>query len=365
MRIGIDAHALGTGAGGNESYVRELLHGLRERSESPDVTAFAHRGISEADTAGFPVHTLRCRSSWLRVPFELPLAAKRLGADVLHVQFNAPPVCPCPFVVSVHDFVWKRYPETLPMLDRLRLATLVPGTLRRATRVFVLTEAMKQEAMAFYDVPGEKIDVTGSAVAPAFRPVTDEAERERVRQRYGLPEHFVAYLGALQPRKNIVRLARAFARLEALGLPHALVLVGRQRWHYGKIGSQLAALDLGGRLMGTGYADSADLPTILSLADAFAYVPIYEGFGIPVAEALACATPVLTSAGTACEEVAGDAAVCVKPFDVDAIEDGLVRVLTDTDLRRTLSGRGPLRAARFNRVNMAAAAMAGYKKAVE
>ncbi len=362
-RIAIDAHALGTQAGGNETFVRQLLEGLRAVSPDTDIVALVHTGAPEGLTSGFPAYPMQSRSSWLRVPFGLPAAVRATHADLLHVQYIAPPVCPVPFVVTLHDMVWKRFPETLRTVDRMRLAALVPGTLRRAARVFVVSEAMKREAMAFYGVPESKIDVVYNSVDPLYRPVADPERLAAVRARYGLPERYVAYMGQLQPRKNVLRLAEAFARLQGEA-PHALVFIGKQSWRYREIGEGLERLHLGERLRFTGYVEQEDLPALLSAADVFAYLSLYEGFGLPVAEAMACGTPVLTSTDPALSEVAGGAALTCDPMSVDDIEAALRRLLLDEGLRKTLALAGPERAKCFARESMARAALAGYENAL-
>lgn len=366
MRIAIDAHALGTNAGGNETFVRQLLAGLREAAPDLDAVALVQGHLRDGlDTAGFPSCPLLFRRSVLRVPLAIPWALLRTKADLLHAQYIAPPLSPTPFVVTLHDVAWRRFPETFPAGMRRRLDWLIPQTLRRARRVFVVSEAVKRDAVEEYTLDPERIDVVYNSVDPIFAPCMDEAQLGLVRQRYGLPRRYIAYMGQLQPRKNVVRLAQAFARLVKQGYPHSLVFVGKQSWRYGEIGPALEALGLGDRLLTTGYVAQEDLPPILSGADAFAYVSLYEGFGLPVAEAMACGAPVLTSTDPALSEVASDAALTCDPVNVDAIEAGLKRLIDDAELRTKLRTAGPERAAAFSRRAMGKAALAGYRRAVE
>ncbi|NUM55908.1 MAG: glycosyltransferase family 4 protein [Candidatus Hydrogenedentes bacterium] len=364
-RVGIDAHAIGSRAGGNETYMRELLFALREHAPRRDFVVYAQRGVSPTMLAGWPVVPLPRASSFLRVPITLPRAVQRSGADLLHVQYNAPPVSPCPFVVSVHDIGWVKHPQFFTPGMRSRLALLTPNTLRRARRVFALTRAIAQEIAEVYGTPIERIDVVSPAVDPVYQPHHVDSEVDAVRQRYHLPSDFVLYTGALQPRKNLTRLATAFSRLVKKGLPHALVIAGRRAWLHKGMLDDIEKLNLGDRIHFTGYVEQADLPCLYAAASAFVYVSIYEGFGLPVLEALASGTPVLGSSIPAIKEVAGDAAVYCHPLDVYDMEAKLDRVLTDTDLRNALRAAGPKRAARFTRKAMANAALEGYRRALE
>ena len=366
MKIGIDAHALGTGAGGNETYMRDLLHALSQQQQPHDITAIT--GPSPSDevrrAACFPVHALPSDSSYLRVPFHLPRAAKQLQLDLLHVQYNAPPICPCPYVVSLHDIVWTRFPESLPASVRYRLQWLVPSTLRKARRILVLTNAMRDEIADYYHVPLAKFDIVQPSCDPLFTRVTDSERVAAVREKYTLPSEFLLYIGAIQPRKNIVRLCQAVAKLHARSIDIPLVIVGKQAWLVGEMLAQIKALALGDRLQFTGYVDRNDLPVLLSASSAFAYVSRYEGFGIPVLEALACGVPTVISDDPALREVAGTCAVSAAAGDVDGIADALERALGDDTLRARLQVEGPRRASQFSLAKMGSSALSAYASAI-
>lgn len=364
-RIGIDAHAIGSRAGGNETYMRELLFALREHAPRQDIVVYAQRSISPTMLAGWPVQPLPRTSSFLRVPITLPRAVQRSGADLLHVQYNAPPVCPCPFVVSVHDIGWVKHPQYFTPAMRSRLALLTPNTLRRARRVFALTQAIACEIAEEYGTPLERIDVVSPAVDPVFLARHSEGTVREVLERYHLPKDYILYTGALQPRKNLTRLAAAFGRLLKKGLPHTLVIAGRRAWLHKGMLEDIERLNLGARIHFTGYVEQADLPCLYAAASAFVYVSIYEGFGLPVLEALASGTPVLASSIPAIREVAGDAAVYCEPLSIESMETALERILSDQAAQSELRASGPKRAAKFTRRAMAAAALEGYRRALD
>lgn len=366
MRAGIDAHVIGTRAGGNETYMRALLHALAAHAgDEAEWSALVSREEHERADVPLPTVPLRSRSPYTRMLIEVPRLARALGLDVLHVQYTAPLRCPCPCVVSLHDLVAFHWPETMPFAHRHRLRLMTGGTVRRAARLFVLTEAVRDDIAARYGVPPERFDLVQPPVPDAFRPMPDGEALNEVRAKYGLPEKFVLYTGLIQPRKNLVRLARAFQSLVRAGCEHTLVLAGPRAWLDEAVLRELDALNLGDRLIRTGYVDQADLPALYNAADAFAYVSLYEGFGIPVLEALACGTPVLASTDPALVEVAGGAALHADPLDVDALADGLTRVLTDAAYRTRAQSAGPARAATFIPARMAHAALAGYRAAAD
>ncbi len=365
MRVAFDAHALGTGAGGNESYVRAALEALAAHAPRIKPVPLIPPGWNGELPAGVEKHPLHVSNSWLRVALDLPYVLRGGDFDLFHAQYIAPPLCPCPMVVSIHDCVWKRHPETLPPVTRCRLRALIPRTLKRVRRVFVLSEAMRKELGEFYGYPEDRIDVAPPAVHPRFSAARDAANIERVRAKHDLPPDYILYIGALQPRKNLCRLLEAFAQIRSEGFCHRLVVAGKEAWMTGEIRATVHRCGLEDALVFTGYVDDAELPTLIHGAAVFAYVSIYEGFGIPITEAMACGTPVLTSNTGALAEVAADAALTCDPHDVDAIAEGLRRILAETALQTRLREAGPRRASRYSLENMAAALEEGYRRARE
>ncbi|GMV93976.1 MAG: glycosyl transferase [Candidatus Hydrogenedentota bacterium] len=364
MKVGIDAHAIGSRAGGNETYMRELLAALAESNEDIEWVGLINPSETWSPGGRVAAQPLPQTPSAIRVPIVLPWLARKHRFDLLHTQYAAPPWCPCPTVVSVHDIGWVRFPELFPPLLRSRLALLTPGTLRRAARIFVLTDAIKREIADVYEVAEERMDVVAPSVDPRFFAEASAEDMQRIRARYDLPEAFVLYVGALQPRKNLARLATAFAQLRDHGLPHALVLTGKRAWLHSGMLEAIESLQLRDRLRFTGYVDAEDLPTLIRAADAFAYVSLYEGFGLPALEALASGVPCVVSNDPAIAEVCGGAAISCDPLDLDDMERALVSALTDDPLRQRLHRAGPTQAARFTRASMAAAAVQGYREAL-
>jgi len=254
-------------------------------------------------------------------------------------------------VMTVHDTIVLRRPEwQLP--DSVYAHThKLYAIARYATRIIADSEQTRRDVIALLGVAPERIDVIPLAAGPEFHPVTDPAEDRTVLARYGLRDSdYVLFVGTIEPRKNLVRLATAFKAAvdREPGLTTRLVLAGGRGWLTGPITEGLEALRLGERLVMPGRVPQEDLPALLREARAMAYVSLYEGFGLPPLEAMACGTPVVASAISSLPEVVGDAGLLVDPYDVGAIAAALERVLMDDALRAELAARGSARAATFS-----------------
>jgi glycosyltransferase involved in cell wall biosynthesis len=297
------------------------------------------------------------------------LAGRRARIDVLHSPYWTNPLwSPWPTVVTVHDVIQLVLPE-YRMLARQRIYFgLVTRALRHATAIITVSECSRQDLVRTVGIPIERVFVVENAISEKLAPVTDQAELDAVRARYGLSQPFVLYLGANDLRKNLNRLIRAYAVLpRALRDSHQLAVAGRQ-WpndHPLYPDPKLVVRELGleGRVVFTGGVPEGDKAALLSAATVFAFPSLYEGFGIPVLEAFACGTPVLTADSSSLPEVAGDAAVMVDPTSVEAISQGLVDLLESPELRRDLSGRGLARARRYRWSDIAERTIEVYRRA--
>jgi glycosyltransferase involved in cell wall biosynthesis len=214
-------------------------------------------------------------------------------------------------------------------------------------------------------VPESKVHVIYEAPAPAFRPIRQRQRLEEVRRRYGLAQRFILYVGTIEPRKNLPRLLEAFARLcRDDGIPHQLVLVGARGWGCEAVFQRIASLGLRDRVRFLGYIPFEDLAPLYNLGEVFLFPSLYEGFGLPVVEAMACGTPVITSANSSFGEIAGGAVVTVDPHDVDSIAWNLKRLLDDPDLRRAVGEKGLARARQFSWRQTAERTLEVYQRVV-
>lgn len=353
MRVGLDAHMIGARETGNETYVRGLIGALPGvapdlryvlYTASPDL---ARQGLSDAPVAR--TRLLRPASPWIRLPIGLPLAARRDRLDVLHVTYHAPPRSPCRTVVTVHDLSFMAFPNTFGPRDLLVLSTLVPLSARRARAVIVPSEHTRRDLIRAYGLPPDKIVVTPEAADARFSPSEDAGADRAVVRRLGLVRPYILALGTLQPRKNFERLVEAYAALRRSGrTDHHLVIVGKAGRAAARLRERIARLGLEERVHLRGYLAAADVPAVYRAATCFVFPSLYEGFGLPVLEAMACGTPVIASNQAAVPEVAGDAAVLVDPYRVGELAGAIERVLADPALRARLRAGGLARAATFS-----------------
>jgi glycosyltransferase involved in cell wall biosynthesis len=250
----------------------------------------------------------------------------------------------CKRILTVHDMAWTRYPDAI-QAPMLRILSGLAEHVESADRVLVVSEATKQDLIRHCRVDSRKVRVIYNGVSERFRPLTESLDS--VRLRYNLPERFVLFVGTVEPRKNLARLVEAFDRV-GRKIEHSLVVVGAKGWKTSPIYREISRSPLRDRIHVAGFVADGDLPAVYNLADAFVYPSLYEGFGIPVVEAMACGIPVVTSDVSALPEVAGDAALLVDPFDSGALAEALERIVHDEPLRDSLRSKGIERARRFS-----------------
>lgn len=283
----------------------------------------------------------------------LPVVARRMSLPLIHDPAGISPfvlgraVGPYKRVVTVHDATVFVHPETHTLLDNFLHRVYVPALLGHVDAVITLSESAKQGLMQHLRLEPDRIRVVPLAADPTFRPASVD-HMESVLTRHQLERGFVLYVGALEPRKNLPTLLRAFARLRRELPDVTLVIVGAPRWKFSAIPRVLDQLNLRQAVRFAGYVADADLPALYSAASVFCFPSLAEGFGLPVVEAMACGTPVVCSNASALPELAGEAALLVEPTDPDAIASALTRVLRQPDLAGELRERGLARAARFS-----------------
>ncbi|MBD3292508.1 MAG: glycosyltransferase [Armatimonadia bacterium] len=375
LAIGIDARAVSYPKTGDRSYTLGLIDGLARVREAGEI---AHEFVLFFDQeppadlpcmrggellSGWRAEVLSAAHPRLWTLRALPGSVKALGLDVLHVQYNGPRLRGAALVTTVHDVSFRLFPRWFSLKDRLLLDLGLRRTLANARHVFAVSECTRDDIAEVYGVAPEQISVTHNALPPGFGPVNDD-EVEEALARHGVRRPYVLFVGVRQPRKNLPRAIRAFsAAKHGEHLSHRLVIVGKRGWQGDETERAIEAA--GDNVQPVGYVPDADLPALYAGADALLFPSLYEGFGIPVLEAFACGTPVVTSNVSALPEVAGEAAVLVDPRDEAAIADGLTSVLEDAQLRAELVDRGRRRLRMFDWAETARRTIEGYERAVE
>ena len=380
MRVGIRAHVLGEGVGGHANYLRNLIQALATVDPSGDYTLFLDEPVRPEALPGVErMRQVAAPARFLKVPVPLwrngprmtqvmapdgsaSLSLVRERIDVVHVQLAAPMLFGAPLVLTLHDISYERYPRffTPDIVTKLRVR--VPLTVRRAAAVLTDSDFSKNDIVRRYGVPPEKVVVAYLAANPMYRPLRDAGRLAAVRERYGTGDAFILCVGDLQPRKNLKTLIDAYVRLRrADATRHRLVLVGRQAWLYDDIFAAARDSGYADDLVFTGLVSDDDLLGLYNAADLFVYPSLFEGFGLPPLEAMACGTPVVTSNTSSLPEVVDNAALTVDPLDSEALAHSVARVLSTPELRSRLSAEGPRRAACFSWENTARTTVGVYQ----
>jgi glycosyltransferase involved in cell wall biosynthesis len=364
LRIGIDARLLDAPASGIGRYTRALVDALLGLAPHEDWRLYVDRAGAVAP-AGARVRTVPWPQRLLWTLWAAPRALAREGLDVYHgvTGFELPRVAGVKLVTTVHDLIPLRFPALVPRRHRWAFRGLLPGALRRAHRVIAVSETTRQELLARYRVAPDKIRVIHEAPAPGFHPMS-AAVREAVRIRHRLRRPFVLFVGLLEPKKNPGALLGAAARLRAAGAwgETDLVIVGAPGWGPGSWAAEARRLGLDGLTRFLGPVPDDELAALYGEAHAFVFPSLWEGFGLPVLEAMACGAPVVASRRGAIPEVAGEAALLVEP-EALAVAEALGQVLGDAGLRERLRAAGLARAASFSWERTAAATLAVYRGA--
>ncbi len=369
MRVGIDYTAALRQGAGIGRYTRQLVKTLVEVDRQNEYVLLAASGgksrLSSAQAAnaelqaltahanvrsvGLPISDRALNVVWHRLRLPLPVELATGPLDVFHSpDFTLPPVRGARTILTVHDLSFMRVPECSDPALRSYLMQAVPASVRRADLVLADSESTRADLIELLRTDPDRVEVLHCGVESRFQRVQDARVLQAVRVRYHLPERFMLALGTLQPRKNLERLVEAYALTRGvIGDEVKLVVAGGTGWMHEGILARMEQLGVDHAVCLPGYVEDEDLPALYSLADLFVFPSLYEGFGLPPLEAMACGTPVVTSNVSSLPEVVGDAALTVDPLDVTALAQAMRRVLDDAALRAELVQRGIARAQQF------------------
>jgi len=372
MRIAIDAHSVGARLGGNETYATNLIEALAAIDQINHYTLYVTRPEARDRFAdrwpNFVVHRTLPHTPLVRIPLTLSRELRRHPVEVLHVQYTAPPLAPCPIVTTIHDLAFEHLPETFNRRSWMQLRLTVRSTARRAAQIITVSEYSRQDIIKTYGIRPDVINVTPEAAPSYLKRVSSEIELQKVRDTYGIERDYILSLCSIQPRKNLVRLIEAYSLLRQShrgGKLPQLVLAGKRGWLDKETMRAAQSGEIASDIRFTGYIADEDLSALYSAATCFVYPSYFEGFGLPVLEAMSCGTPVIAGDRTSIPEVAGTAALLFDPFDVNSLVEALKRILGSGELRTELSSRGMQRASDFSWEKTARLTLAAYEKAAQ
>ncbi|MBK8902035.1 MAG: glycosyltransferase family 4 protein [Anaerolineaceae bacterium] len=353
MRIGFDGTPLLGQRSGVGHYTGRLLAHLVQQRPEWEYLLFSNRPFEPLElelARALPLADNFGLSRFVWMQLVLPRIIRQRQPDLCHFPNNTAPIClERPSVITIHDASLFLHSRHHPRSRLLALRLLLPHVARRATAVITVSHHARQDLIRVLKLPAEKIHVIHEAAPDGFRPLVDPIQRRRLRAKYGLPEQFVLFVGTIEPRKNLKRLIGAIAQLRQRGCDTRLVMVGPHGWLInGSLEKEIETLGLQDAVQNLGYVPQEDLPGIYSLATVFAFPSLYEGFGLPPLEAMACGTPVLTSQESAMAEICGEAAWLVDPRQAEAIADGLACLLADAEQREHLRQLGLVQAQKYS-----------------
>jgi glycosyltransferase involved in cell wall biosynthesis len=352
MRIGIDArklHDFGIG-----TYLQNLLKELvRLDDDAQYVVLCRADDVDWLRALGPRVQPIvtRAPNYSIREQIEVPWRLWQARVALFHSpHYVLPVLVPCPAIVTIHDCIHLMFPQYLPNRLALYYARFFMWwATRRARRVLTVSEASKRDILRFCRIPAEKVTVIHNAIDDRFRSAPPADEVDRIRERFQLHEPFVLYVGNVKPHKNLERLIQAIHHLHENGYDELkLLIIGSDISKYATLRRAIHKFNLHRYVRFLGFVPDRTLEILYRLTSVFAFPSLYEGFGLPPLEAMACGAPVVTSNTSSLPEVVGDAAVLVDPTDSRAIAEGLAHVLADPNLRADLQRRGLDRARYFS-----------------
>jgi glycosyltransferase involved in cell wall biosynthesis len=372
MKVAIDVRTVLPNRSGVGNYVLNLIQNLRQVDPEP-----MYYFLAQKKNLSLLGDLARKQNSFLTLfshenhplsdfweHFILPLRLKRMEIDIFHGPASLIPFRKDHYglVVTIHDLVAFLFPETIPLKYGAYMRYLLRQAVKRANRIISVSEHTRQDLMKILNVPSEKITVIHEAPSPIFRPDDKEAVQSRLKNRYGITKKFIYHLGNIEPRKNLIVLLEAFTRVcRELGNEYQLVVSGQKGWLIHSLSHFLKNYPMRDQILFTGYIQMEDLPLFMNGAEIFVFPSLYEGFGLPVLEAMSCGTPVISSNRSSIPEIVGSAGVLVDPTDIQNLAERIIHLLREPAERMRLSQLGKEQAARFSWVEAARKTLDVYR----
>jgi glycosyltransferase involved in cell wall biosynthesis len=367
-RIGIFAGSAGSNSGGPERYETELLRAIAKLDLTTEYEVFCLFRDGPAkinvDAANFRYVTLRPSIRPIAMTTSLPAALWRSRLDVLHATFVPPPITPCDYAFTLVCSSMFEHPEFYPPAIRLRLQVLMGLAVRKAKVILCTSPHIQDVIRERFGVTEERSVVVPLAASSAFHPIPKAECAAFVRDRYGIEGPYLLFSGRWERRKNVARILEAFHRFrQETGAPHRLVLTGERTWAADEADAVIRRERMEDEIIDLGKSPVAELPWLYAGADALVYCSLWEGFGMPIVEAMRAGTPVITSNTSSMGEIGGDAALLVDPYSVEAIAEAMHRVtIGDPTLAGTMREKGLARGSTYSWERTARETLAAYER---
>jgi glycosyltransferase involved in cell wall biosynthesis len=350
MRFSVDAHSVGCQLTGNEVYIRNLLNEFAKLDRSSQFIAYVSKPDAGSRLPAGVAKRWVSENPFRRLGMDLPLRLRQDRPDLLHVQYTGPLFSRVPLVVSVHDVSFLEYPQYFTRFRANQLKITVRRTAERAAAVLTPSEFSRTAILKHYRLDEGKVVVVPNAVSLEFRPIDRKTAQAAVERKFGIPGPFVLTVGDLQPRKNHLGLLKAFEEVVRAHphLKHALVFVGKETWYSKDLHRAVQQSGVAQRVHFTGFVEDADLVQFYGACELFVFPSFYEGFGLPILEAMACGRAVASSNTTAMPEVADAAGILFDPGSTVQMARAIRDVLLNPELRARLERLGSHRASLFS-----------------
>ena len=356
MKIAIDAQTTLGQKTGFGFYVKNLVEALAK--VDPQNQYILLKPATEKDFS-----TLK-RWWWDQVVF--PEKAKKAGVDLLHQPcFSAPIFYPGKVIVTCHDLISVFFPENLPLASRLFYSRWMPFSYRKAMLIIADSEHTKRDLMSLLQIPEAKIRVIHLAVSKDFRPIKTRSKLRQIQKKYQTGAKYLLHVGTIEQRKHLEFLVKAYALAFREGIEENLVITGKRGWYYDGLLRLVEDFNLGKKVKFTGYVEEGDLSALYAGAKAFVFPSLYEGFGLPPLEAMACGTPVISSSTSSLPEVIGQAGILLPPKDERLWAKNILKVIKDKSLARTFRELGLRQAKKFTWATTARKTVEVYQEAMK
>jgi glycosyltransferase involved in cell wall biosynthesis len=364
MLIAINAHSIGTNNGGNQTYTENLIYALSKIDKKNEYIIYTNPGVTLELPSNYKITPLNIKNRWLR-NMALVQRLKKDAPNIYHGQYFLLPLCKCNSIITVHDISFLSNPEWFTSKEKL-MFKFFNASIKKAKKIIAVSDFTKQELIKYCGIVAKKISVIHNGVANIFKSSHDGDTLSKIKTKYSLPSDYLLYVGRINIRKNLSNLIEAFYIFKKNDPSNfKLVIAGNKEWGNKKLENTIYRLNLNNEVIFTGYVSHSDLPAIYKAAGLFIFPSFYEGFGLPVLEAMACGTPCITSNTSAFMEIASDASLKINPYNIKEMAEAMQRLIRDQNLRNALIEKGLKQIEKFDWLDTAQKTLNIYKEIVE